>query len=129
MEKRKVKQIEWRLWALMADRGIRSASELSEIMLKKTGHQISATHITRYTKENPPALTLKMIGHILTTLDATPQELFRVVETEIELDDEKKKLDEVHEEVERRTRIKGDQPPPKNPVVSIGPKLFRLGKK
>jgi DNA-binding Xre family transcriptional regulator len=127
MEKRKVKQIEWRLWALMADRGIRSASELAEIMLKKTGHEISQTHITRYTKDTPPALTLKMIGHILTALDATPQELFRVVE--VEIDDEKDKVDEVREEVERRTRIKGDQPPPKNPIASIGPKLFRLTKK
>lgn len=128
MTKKKIKQVEWRLWALMGDRGIRSAAELADIMLKKTGHEISQTHITRYTKSNPPALTLKMIGYLLSTLDATPHELFRVVETEIEIDDKKEKLLEVREEVERRTTIKGDQPP-KPPTARIGPKLFRLAKK
>lgn len=126
MTKKTIKNVEWRLWALMADRGIRSASELADMMLSKAGHEISNTQMSRYTKVEPPALTLKMIGSLLTTLDAKPEDLFRVTETEVVAKAPKPELAVPVSEIERRNRIKGDQPesPPK--PTSTGPKLFRL---
>ena len=126
MTKKTIKNVEWRLWALMADRGIRSASELSELMQSKAGHEISNTQMSRYTKANPPALTLKMIASLLTTLDAKTDELFRVTEIEVEVKEPKTEHAELKLEIERRNRIKGDQPEPPPKPSTTGPKLFRL---
>ena len=126
MTKKTIKNVEWRLWALMADRGIRSASELADLMLAKAGHEISNTQMSRYTKVEPPALTLKMIGSLLTTLDAKPEDLFRVTETEVVVKAPKPEPAEVVPEVERRNRIKGEQPNSPPRPSSTGPKLYRI---
>lgn len=128
MAVRKVKQVEWRLWALMADRGIRSASELSDLMRERAGYICSRAQSSRYTQANPPALTIKFLSALLTTLDAKPEDLFRVTEREEEIPDAgAEPTAEADGQKERRTRVSGDRHPKATAKQNEPPKLFRLG--
>ncbi len=125
---RKVKQVEWRLWALMADRGIRSASELSDLLRERAGYTCSRAQSSRYTQANPPALTIKFLSALLTTLDAKPEDLFRVTEREEEIPDAgSEQAAELGAQKERRTRVSGDRPAKPAAKQNEPPKLFRLG--
>ena len=123
MAKKTIKKVDWRLWAIMADRGIRSETELAELMLSRSGVKLTNSHMSRYTKADPPALTIKMIGALLTTLDAKPEELFHVVDVEVE--DTPIIPTSKNPEMGRRVIVKKEEPTPINKPIA-GPKLIRF---
>ena len=128
MAVRKVKHVEWRLWALMADRGIRSASELSDLLEERAGYKCSRAQSSRYTQDPPPALTIKFLSALLTTLDAKPEELFRVVEREEEIAEQSP--DENQDSTApkaRRNRVTGERASSSTEKPKDPPRLFRLG--
>lgn len=128
MAVRKVKHVEWRLWALMADRGIRSASELSDLLDERAGYKCSRAQSSRYTQDPPPALTIKFLSALLTTLDAKPEELFRVTEIEEVVPEQGQDKDQGSTESKaRRTRVTGDRASPSAEKPKDPPRLFRLG--
>ena len=94
--KRTVKKVEWILDVLMAEKQVRTSTQLARLMKDRTGFKRTPTHLTRYvkTRENPPALSLDFISAILTTLDADISDLFRVTEVEEDIPGDAEKDDQ-----------------------------------
>lgn len=73
-----LRKVEWRLRVLLADRNIRSVAEFQQKLKDETGFELHSSHLTRYTKDDPPALSLEFLTAAATTLDADINELFRI---------------------------------------------------
>lgn len=72
------KQIEWRLSILMAERGIRTATELHR-RLTEYGVDISADRISRIVTARPDRLNLDLLAGLATVLECDTGDLLRLV--------------------------------------------------
>jgi putative transcriptional regulator len=78
--KEKIYQVTWQLRVLMARRNIPSTAALSRLMEEKAGYKVNKSHLTRYKKDDPPALSLDFLNALLIALDARITDLFEEVE-------------------------------------------------
>lgn len=103
--KKTLHEARWRLFALAADRGVRSASELADLLAERAGYTISAAHLTRFFKDTPPSVTMEFLTALLTTLQADISELIRVEvgEREVEIPREAMEKPELKQ---RRRRLR-----------------------
>jgi DNA-binding Xre family transcriptional regulator len=74
MANRKKLELDWRLHAVMADRGIKFAKELQDA-LTKDGCAISASSISRLVYKIPKQLDIKLLSSLCRVLACTPDEL------------------------------------------------------
>ena len=70
---------EWRLRALLADRGIYTAAQLSP-HLESYGIRLSDSQVYRLLTGKPERLNLRVLMALCELLDCTPSELIRPVE-------------------------------------------------
>lgn len=70
--------LEFRLPVAMAERKIRTVVELTR-RLNEHGHSATSANMTRYMKDNPPALTLPFLTALCNTLECQLSDLFRWV--------------------------------------------------
>lgn len=66
--------LEWRLHAVMADRGIKFAKDLQDA-LARDGYPVSASSISRLVYQEPKQLDLKLLSSLCRVLACTPDEL------------------------------------------------------
>jgi DNA-binding Xre family transcriptional regulator len=66
--------LEWRLHAVMADRGIKFARELQDA-LTRDGFSISASSISRLVYKVPKQLDIELLSRLCRVLGCTPDEL------------------------------------------------------
>ena len=66
--------LDWRLHAVMADRGIKFAKDLQQA-LARDGCIVSASSISRLVYQEPKQLDLKLLSSLCRVLDCTPDEL------------------------------------------------------
>ena len=72
------KQLEWRLLIVMAERGIRTATELHR-RLTQYGIDISADRVSRIVSKRPDRLNLDLLAGLATVLDCDANALIRFV--------------------------------------------------
>ncbi|MEO8801812.1 MAG: helix-turn-helix transcriptional regulator [Rudaea sp.] len=72
-------QLEFRLAVMMAERKIRTVTDLTR-RLKEQGVEVSSSHMTRFMKDSPPALTLPFLAALCRALECQPGDLFRWVD-------------------------------------------------
>ncbi len=66
--------LDWRLHAVMADRGIKFAKDLRQA-LALDGCTVSASSISRLVYQEPKQLDIKLLSSLCRVLDCTPDEL------------------------------------------------------
>jgi len=66
--------LEWRLHAVMADRGIKFAKDLQDV-LAKDGCSISSSSISRLVYKAPKQIDLRLLGCLCRALDCAPGDL------------------------------------------------------
>lgn len=66
--------LDWRLHAVMADRGIKFAKDLQDA-LARVGCPVSASSISRLVYQEPKQLDIKLLSSLCRVLDCTPDEL------------------------------------------------------
>lgn len=66
--------LDWRLHAVMADRGIKFAKDLQQA-LARDGCIVSASSISRLVYQEPKQLDLKLLSSLCRVLNCTPDEL------------------------------------------------------
>lgn len=66
--------LDWRLHAVMADRGIKFAKDLQQA-LAGDGCTVSGSSISRLVYQEPKQLDLKLLSSLCRVLDCTPDEL------------------------------------------------------
>lgn len=66
--------LDWRLHAVMADRGIKFAKDLQQA-LARDGCTVSGSSISRLVYQEPKQLDLKLLSSLCRVLDCTPDEL------------------------------------------------------
>jgi DNA-binding Xre family transcriptional regulator len=76
-----VKALQWRLHAVMADRGIRTATELHR-RLQPYGVDITSHQLSRIVAKMPERLNTRVLSALMTVLDCTANELLRSVALE-----------------------------------------------
>lgn len=76
---RVMQQLEFRLAVVMAERKIRTVTELTR-RIKEQGLEVSSSHMTRFMRDNPPSLTLPFLTALCHALDCQPTDLFHWVE-------------------------------------------------
>jgi hypothetical protein len=72
------KQLEWRLPIVMAERGIRTATELHR-RLMQYGIDISSDRVSRVVSQCPGRLNLQLLAGLATVLDCDANALIRFV--------------------------------------------------
>lgn len=72
------KQLQWRLAMMMAERGIRTATELHR-RLTEYGIDISSDRISRIVVQPPERLNLELLAGLATVLDCGTQDLLRLL--------------------------------------------------
>lgn len=72
------KQLEWRLAMMMAERGIRTATELHR-RLTEYGIDISSDRVSRVVAQRPERLNLDLLAGLATVLDCDTQDLLRLL--------------------------------------------------
>ena len=71
-----MQQLEFRLAVVMAERKIRTVTELTR-RLKEQGLEVSSSHMTRFMRDNPPSLTLPFLTALCNALACQPSDLFQ----------------------------------------------------
>ena len=66
--------LDWRLHAVMADRGIKFAKDLQDA-LARDGCPVSASSISRLVYQEPKQLDIKLLSSLCRVLGCTPDEL------------------------------------------------------
>lgn len=66
--------LDWRLHAVMADRGIKFAKDLQDA-LARDGCPVSASSISRLVYQEPKQLDIRLLGSLCRVLACTPDEL------------------------------------------------------
>ena len=66
--------LDWRLHAVMADRGIKFARDLQDA-LARDGCPVSASSISRLVYQEPKQLDIKLLSSLCRVLACTPDEL------------------------------------------------------
>ena len=66
----------WNLWAVAATQGIGTAGELADRLRREAGYEISAAHLTRYLKKQPPGLRVEFLTALCTVLKIDTGDLF-----------------------------------------------------
>ncbi len=66
--------LDWRLHAVMADRGIKFAKELQDA-LARDGCPVSASSISRLVYQEPKQLDIRLLSSLCRVLACTPDEL------------------------------------------------------
>ncbi len=77
-ESRPRKRLTWRLRVLMAERGIKNASQLQRRM-QEVGHAITSAHAARIVGVMPQRISVELISTLLTVLDCRISELIAEV--------------------------------------------------
>ena len=67
-------ELDWRLHAVMADRGIKFAKDLQDA-LARDGCPVSASSISRLVYQEPKQLDIRLLGSLCRVLACTPDEL------------------------------------------------------
>src|SRR5688572_17430897 len=75
----KPKEIRWRLRVMMAERDIRTATDLGR-RLREVGLEISSQQLARVVNEMPQRMNTDLLAGLLTVLDCTPDDLLEVKE-------------------------------------------------
>ena len=70
------KKLAWRLRVMMAERDIRSATELHRLLLK-SGYNITSSQLTRIVKERPERISTDLLDHLLNILNCEISDLLR----------------------------------------------------
>ena len=66
--------LDWRLHAVMADRGIKFAKDLQDA-LARDGYPVSASSISRLVYQTPKQLDVRLLSSLCRVLACTPDEL------------------------------------------------------
>jgi DNA-binding Xre family transcriptional regulator len=66
--------LDWRLHAVMADRGIKFAKDLQDA-LARDGYPVSASSISRLVYQEPKQLDIRLLSSLCRVLGCTPDEL------------------------------------------------------
>lgn len=74
-----MKNLQFRLRVMMAERNIRSATELARL-LRDQGVDVSSSHLTRFLKDTPPPLPVPFLSALCRVLQCNPSDLFRWID-------------------------------------------------
>jgi DNA-binding Xre family transcriptional regulator len=66
--------LDWRLHAVMADRGIKFAKDLQDA-LARDGYPVSASSVSRLVYQTPKQLDIRLLSSLCRVLACTPDEL------------------------------------------------------
>jgi DNA-binding Xre family transcriptional regulator len=77
----KPKEIRWRLRVMMAERNIKTATDLGR-RLREVGLEISSQQLARVVNDMPQRMNTDLLAGLLTVLDCTPDDLLEVKEPE-----------------------------------------------
>ena len=77
----KPKEIRWRVRVMMAERDIRTATDLGR-RLREVGLEISSQQLARVVNEMPQRMNTDLLAGLLTVLDCTPGDLLEVKESD-----------------------------------------------
>ncbi|MFF5992192.1 helix-turn-helix domain-containing protein [Prauserella flavalba] len=69
-------QIEWRLRKVMASRDVWTATQLRELLIQRTGFELSLQSVDALIKKQPVQVKVATLQALCTTLRCTPNELF-----------------------------------------------------
>lgn len=75
----KAKEIRWRLRVMMAERNIKTVTDLGR-RLNGIGLEISSQQLSRVVNDMPQRINTDLLAGLLTVLDCTPTDLFQVKE-------------------------------------------------
>ena len=70
------RKLSWRLEVLMAERKIRTATELHRLLVN-SGYQITSSQLTRVIKDRPERISTDLLDHLLEILGCKIEELLR----------------------------------------------------
>lgn len=76
------KQLEWRLAVMMAERGIRTATELHRQLIEY-GIDISSDRVSRVVSQKPERLNLDLLACLATVLNCNTDDLLRLSSQEL----------------------------------------------
>jgi DNA-binding Xre family transcriptional regulator len=76
----KPKEIRWRLRVMMAERNIKTATDLGR-RLREVGLEISSQQLARVVNDMPQRMNTDLLAGLLTVLDCTPGDLLEVKES------------------------------------------------
>jgi DNA-binding Xre family transcriptional regulator len=79
----KPKEIRWRLRVMMAERDIRTVTDLGR-RLRDIGLEISSQQLARVVNEMPQRMNTDLLAGLITVLDCTPSDLMEVREPDDE---------------------------------------------
>lgn len=112
------KTLQWRLHAVMADRGIRTATELHR-RLQPYGVEITSHQLSRIVAKMPERLNTKVLSALMTVLDCSANELIRTVTLEA-VEPPAVEVGNTSKKATRRS-----QQPPTAPSSVLGPPTVR----
>lgn len=74
-------KLENRLSALLAERGIRSATAFGRELKAQQGYVLSSSQLSRYMQEVPPAFDLPFVNATCNVLQCLPSDLYKIEAT------------------------------------------------
>ncbi|MCR6480423.1 helix-turn-helix transcriptional regulator [Variovorax sp. ZS18.2.2] len=113
-----IKALQWRLHAVMADRGIRTATELHR-RLQPYGVEITSHQLSRIVAKMPDRLNTKVLSALMTVLDCSANELIRAVTLEA-VEPQAPLVSDAKKRVTHRPEL-----PPATPPGVLGPPTVR----